>query len=154
MKAMIAGAAAGFAATIPMTAAMAVMHRQLPRVEQYPLPPRQITMHLAQVAQAVPEDEGVKQATTLTAHFAYGTAAGAVYAPLAAHCPAHPLVKGISYGLGVWAGSYLGLLPATGLLSSATRHPARRNLVMIAAHVVWGVALGVATEHLQRSVRS
>jgi hypothetical protein len=48
----------------------------------------------------------------------------------------------------VWAGSYLGWLPAAGILSPATEHPARRNALMIASHVVWGAAAGVIVERL------
>jgi putative membrane protein len=59
-------------------------------------------------------------------------------------------VKGIGFGLLVWAGSYLGLLPALGLLSPATQHAPQRNLLMIAAHLVWGAVLGAVTDRLQQ----
>ena len=36
----------------------------------------------------------------------------------------------------------MGLLPAAGILKPATEHPARRNALMIASHLVWGAALG------------
>jgi hypothetical protein len=42
----------------------------------------------------------------------------------------------------VWAASYLGLLPALRLLPPATNHPRHRTALMIAAHLVWGSALG------------
>src|SRR5262249_36443677 len=61
------------------------------------------------------------------------------------------VVKGTAYGLAVWAGSYLGLLPALGILSPATRHPPRRTALMIAAHVVFGSALGVFTDLLEKA---
>ena len=53
-----------------------------------------------------------------------------------------PPLAGACYGLAVWAGSYLGLLPALGVLKPATEHPVRRIALMIAAHLVWGAALG------------
>src|SRR5919107_176638 len=61
----------------------------------------------------------------------------------APRAPGRPVAKGITWGLIVWATSYLGLLPATGLHEPATRHPRERNLLMILAHVVWGGALGL-----------
>jgi hypothetical protein len=84
MNKILIGAFAGLAATVPMTAAMESMHRLLPEQERYPLPPREITM-------AVAEDAGVRQhlnepertSLTLAAHFGYGGLTGAVYAPLA-----------------------------------------------------------------------
>src|SRR5205085_2018044 len=47
LRDLMNGAAAGCAATGPMSAAMAAMHLLLPRQEQYPLPPRQITEEAA-----------------------------------------------------------------------------------------------------------
>jgi hypothetical protein len=51
-------------------------------------------------------------------------------------------MKGAAYGVAVWTGSYLGWIPTLGLLKPATRHPAERNALMLAAHLVWGAALG------------
>ena len=55
---------------------------------------------------------------------------------------------GLTAGVAIWAGSYLGWLPAMGILSPATRHPWRRNLLMIVAHIIWGVTLGEVTRKL------
>ena len=147
----IAGALAGAIATAPMTAAMFVMHRLLPRRERYPLPPSEIT---AKVEEEVGLDEHVDErqhiVLTLLGHFGYGAAAGAVYAPLASRMPLPPVASGIAYALAVWTASYLGWLPAMGILRSATEHPPRRNALMIIAHVVWGSVAGILTGRLQR----
>jgi uncharacterized membrane protein YagU involved in acid resistance len=128
-----------------MTWAMDALHRRLPPNEQYPLPPRTITMRLAQKADVDDQlDEDDRDRLSLTAHFAMGTAAGAIFGLLPRRQPATTITAGAGYGLAVWAGNYLGLLPATGLLSPATRHPPRRTALMIAAHLVWGTALGAA----------
>ncbi|HEV2764091.1 MAG TPA: DUF1440 domain-containing protein [Pyrinomonadaceae bacterium] len=154
MRSLLTGALAGLAATAPMTAAMVWMHRRLPEDEQYPLPPRQVTMNVAEATGVVEQedelDESEKKSLTLAAHFAYGAAAGALYGPLARAVPLPPVVSGAAYGLAVWAGSYLGWLPAAGLLSPATEHPARRNALMIAAHLVWGAAVGLMEEKSSR----
>jgi putative membrane protein len=57
-------------------------------------------------------------------------------------------LKGSLFGLIVWSGSYLGLLPGLEILSPATRHPAGRNALMIIAHIVWGSTLGVLVDSL------
>jgi uncharacterized membrane protein YagU involved in acid resistance len=125
-----------------MTAAMILMHRRLPQRERYPLPPREITMKLArEVGVEEKLDAEERSAVTMISHFAYGAAGGALYAA-ALEPTRKPLAKGVLFGLGVWAVSYLGWLPAAGVLSSATEHPARRNALMIAAHVVWGAVMG------------
>lgn len=138
-----AGAMAGFVATGPMTLVMEGLHASLPPQEQYLLPPRQITMEAAE-AVGVEDDlsEPEKAGATMAAHFAYGAGAGAVYGALAPHIPLTPVLSGIAFGLAVWTGSYLGWLPAAGILPPATEEPARRNALMIGAHVVWGAALG------------
>jgi uncharacterized membrane protein YagU involved in acid resistance len=144
------GAVAGFTATIPMTVVMLTLHRRaLPERQRYPLPPRRITMRAAGKARVRHRlDEPQRTAATYAAHFGYGTATGAVYGALEPHVPGHPVVKGTSYGLLVWALSYLGLLPLLDLHRPATREPPERNALMILAHVVWGAALGALTNRI------
>jgi uncharacterized membrane protein YagU involved in acid resistance len=151
----LSGAVAGFAATVPMTAVMLTLHRgALPVHHRYPLPPRRITMRVAGKARVWHRlDENDRTAATYAAHFGYGTATGAVYGALAPRLPGNPLLKGASYGLLVWALSYLGLLPALDLHRPATREPAERNALMILAHVVWGATLGVLTPQISRSTQ-
>lgn len=150
MNRILLGALAGLAATVPMTLAMKLMHEQLPREEQYPLPPRQVTEGLAEKAGVNEQlDEEEREAATWVSHFAYGATCGALYGAVTGEGRGeHPLLAGVGFGLAVWAGSYLGWLPAAGILSPATEHPARRNALMIAAHVVWGAGVGVAVERL------
>jgi uncharacterized membrane protein YagU involved in acid resistance len=148
---LFSGALAGCIATAPMTVSMELMHRLLPRHEQYPLPPSEITADLTEktgVRDTMDQHEHVE--LSLVNHFAYGAAAGALYAPLASRAGFSPVLKGITYGLAVWAVSYLGLLPALGILRPATEHPTRRNLLMILAHVVWGSVTGVLVDVAQQ----
>jgi uncharacterized membrane protein YagU involved in acid resistance len=153
MREPVIGAAAGAAATVPMTWAMELMHRLLPRDEQHPLPPREITDRVTGAEPGQPRDEREQFWLTLASHFGYGAAAGSAYATLARSLPLPPLAKGTAYGLAVWAGSYLGLLPALRVLSTATEHPPRRTALMIAAHAVWGSALGLFAELLEKGSR-
>jgi uncharacterized membrane protein YagU involved in acid resistance len=146
-SALVIGALAGLAATIPMTLFMRQMHQQLPATERYPLPPSEIVGVLTEhagLADQITQPEHV--ALTTLAHFGYGAATGALYAPLARALKPPAVAGGAAFGLGVWGASYLGLLPALGVLRPATEHPARRNALMIGAHVVWGVALGLMVE--------
>ena len=151
---LLAGALAGFTATVPMTAVMLSLHRALPARQRYPLPPRRITVRAARKAHVAHElDEHERTAATWLAHFGYGTATGAAYAALVApRVGGHPVLKGTGFGLAVWALSYLGLMPALGLHPPATREPAGRNGWMILAHVAWGSVLGALTEPLNRRV--
>ncbi len=143
---VLAGSAAGAVATAPMTALMAGAFRALPREARRPLPPRVITMNVAEATGAdalLPRDEQ-RLAATLAGHFGYGAATGAIYGLVEPRLPGPPVAKGILFGLGVWTASYLGWLPVAGLHPSATREPLSRNALMIGAHVVFGAALGLA----------
>jgi hypothetical protein len=114
------GSLAGLTATVPMTLAMEAMHGALPAGERYPLPPREIT-------EVMTEGAGLRGACALRVP---------------------PVAGGAAFGLAVWAGSYLGWLPAAGILRPASEHPARRNALMIAAHVVWGATTGLLVDRL------
>jgi hypothetical protein len=145
MNRAVAGALSGLAATGPMTLFMIAAHKALPRHEQQPLSPREITMNAADAA-GLREDieaRGRRTESTLIAHFAFGTSAGTFYAALAGSSGLPAAAEGAVYGLGVWASNYLGIMPALGLTRPATHEPAGRNAVMIAANVLWGVTTAV-----------
>lgn len=150
---LLTGALAGAIATAPMTLAMEIMHRWLPAHERYPLPPSEITAKLTADAGVAPHvDRKEHTALTLLNHFGYGATCGAIYALLGSRlrAPLPAALVGIGYGLLVWTVSYLGLLPALGILRPATEHPERRNALMIAAHVIWGSVTGLLVERIQR----
>ena len=146
---VLVGAIAGVAATVAMTLAAAAMHRHLPESQRYPLPPRELT------EQALARGGGHRPglvAATLASHFGFGAAVGGLYGFLRLGRTPAAACSGILYGLGVWTVSYLGWIPASRLLRPATGHPARRNALMIAAHVVWGITLGVVDQRLRGSL--
>ena len=149
---LLKGTFAGFIATAPMSLTMLIGWLLLPGREKYHLPPRLITEEItARVGLEKYLNENQLIATTIASHFAYGAASGSFYALFEQSSPLPASVKGIFAGLAIWAGSYLGWLPAMDILPPATRHPWRRNLVMILAHVVWGVTLGEMTRKLTSS---
>jgi uncharacterized membrane protein YagU involved in acid resistance len=144
---ILLGVAAGLAATVPMTVFMKVAHSSLPLEERYELPPREIVDELttrADISQELSETE--KTNLTFVSHFAYGASCGAIY-PLLVSQP--NATNGAVYGVGVWAASYLGWLPAFDILASAEKHPARRVALMIGAHIIWGAALGAAMQRMR-----
>lgn len=116
------GGIAGFVATMAMTAAMRRLHKRLPAKE------RSLDATLDPPEAVVPD-------LSLIAHFAYGAGCGAL---VAAADPRIGKVGGALAGGGIWLASYMGWIPAFGVLKPATAHPLRRNAVMIAAHFAWG----------------
>ncbi len=145
----LSGAIAGFIGTAPMTVFMLVTQRFLPKGQRYALPPEIITEELAHRAHVRHHmNKQLVLAATTVSHFGYGTAMGALYSPLGKKLPLPGIVKGVIFGVLVWAASYLALLPMSGMLESGQREPAQRNLMMIAAHVVWGAAMGATADTL------
>ena len=138
---MVFGALAGLSATTAMTAAMRHLWLRLEPRNRYPLPPREIVDQVKP-----PASEHASRTGTLIAHFGFGALAGAGYALLPRERP-----SGVLYGLSVWAASYLGWLPVLGILKPANRHPFKRNLLMLAVHVVWGAALAASLHELERA---
>jgi uncharacterized membrane protein YagU involved in acid resistance len=143
MNSMLIGAAAGAAATLPMTMVMETLHERLPGEPARPLPPREIVEGMA--AKAGAEDdlgERDKQKLTLAGHFGYGAACGALFGLVAPRGSGTALASGVVFGLTVWAASYLEWLPAAGVRHHPRHDPPARNALMIAAHVVYGAATG------------
>ena len=149
---LLLGALAGIAGTAAMTAAMRRLHRRLPKPDRYPLPPREIVERLLpQPGDAAP-GEGARRDLTMAAHFGYGAATGALYALLRpSRGPLPGPLPGAAYGALVWAASYLGWIPAWGILDWATRHPRRRNALMIGVHLVWGATMAATLRELERA---
>jgi hypothetical protein len=135
------GVLAGVVATMAMTVTMRRLHTLLPDDERYPLPPREI------VDRSVPAvDEREAQSKTLLAHFGFGGLTGAMFALM-------PSFRGdgVAYGIGIWTLSYFGWIPAARILTPAYRHPLRRNLLMVAAHVVWGLTLAKSLKEMDEA---
>lgn len=141
---LLIGGIAGFVGTLAMTSAMARAHGRLPPEERYPLTPREIVDSTSAKAGVGLGDEAAKDAT-LAAHFLYGAACGAL---IAVAEPRPSESKGAIAGAGVWLASYLGWIPGVGILTPATEHPWRRNLLMIGSHLVWGVTTARAMREL------
>lgn len=146
------GAIAGFVATVPMSVAMEVMKKNLPWYERYPLPPKLIMMRTSQKAGLWKNlKEPWRSILTWVTHFGFGTTAGTLYSIVNGKIHIPSVIKGILFGLLVWTSSYLGWIPKLGILPPANKHPTRRALLMIAAHVVWGATLGLLVERLEKS---
>ena len=155
MNRLLAGAIAGVAATVPMTALMVYMHRRIPPGERGMLPPKQVAGKMASDAGAedLVDREDELLATTGVTHFGYGAAMGAGYAMAAPYVDLSAELKGPAFGLALWAGSYLGWLPAAGIRPPATRRPASENAMMVASHIVYGMVLGKLVESLEGNGR-
>lgn len=141
---MLAGAAAGTLATIPMTAYWEYAHQRLAGEPPRPLPPREIVEALAVkagISRRLSERDA--QNLALAGHLCYGAATGSLFGALTPRRRGARVVAGVLFGMGVWTASYLGWLPAAGVRQPVTYDPAARTGLMIGGHLVWGAALGL-----------
>jgi uncharacterized membrane protein YagU involved in acid resistance len=146
---VLVGALGGVSATGPMTIGMVWLHRQLPSRYRYSLPPREITMQ-AMEALGLHKKLGpdARATVTLINHFGYGAIAAVIYSLAERQMPLGAFIKGPIFGAVVWLVSYLGLLPALGVLDPATKHPSSRNALMFVVHLVWGLFVGLFVDTL------
>lgn len=144
MNRILAGALAGAVATIPMTMFWEAMHPRLAGEPPRPLPPREVAEALA-VKTGRSRDLSEQQVETLALalHFGYGTVTGALFGLVVPQRRDGAVGAGLLFGLGVWAVSYLGWLPATGVRHSPRWDPPARTKLLIASHLVWGASAGL-----------
>lgn len=145
----VRGGVAGVAATAVMSLAMLAAQRSgmLGR-----LPPHEL-MTKAMARTGTADDVGPQERQRLgwVVHFAFGAAAGALYAVLRRllRTPGPPVAHGIGWGLLVWLISYGGWIPALRLLPAPTKDNPDRPVAMVAAHVVFGAVLGWVNARLR-----
>jgi len=155
LNSAVRGAVAGFAATLPMTAAMFAVQLVLPRSSQIRLEPRIITDKLLQRANIYQEtSERAHKLAALANHFAYGAACGAVCATVAGARLQSSPSTGLLFGLLIWMGSYAGWLPAAKILPPPRDRLPGRNVMLLAAHSVWGLSLHSVLRRTREHKRS
>jgi hypothetical protein len=127
-----------------MTAYWEYMHTRLAGEPPRPLPPREIV-------EAITVKTGISRELTetgvqnlaLAGHFCYAAATGSLFGLMAPRNPVAGAAAGAAFGMGVWAASYLGWLPAAGLRQPVKYDPSARTRLMIGGHLLWGAALGL-----------
>jgi uncharacterized membrane protein YagU involved in acid resistance len=150
MKTFARGFWSGIFSTSIMTIGFFRLFKILRREEQAPLPPAQITDELSRkmgVSHKLtsPELENL----TLLNHFGYGITFSLLYSALPQQYKTKPFVAGNLYGTVIWGLSYLGLLPAFNLKSTAYQMPPQKNAIMILLHLLWGSTLAYSDSNLK-----
>jgi uncharacterized membrane protein YagU involved in acid resistance len=155
---VMTGALAGLVASLPMAAVMMGLNRLLPSrgrtlIEPYrALPPKEITL---EIAERVGAPEVVRPGrrwglATWLGHMGYGAATASLYPLLTRRLNLPNVIRGMLFAMLVWAGSYLGWLPAFDVLPPATQQTRRRNVVMILSHLSWGSLTALLSDLLER----
>ncbi len=89
---------------------------------------------------------------TTVNHWAFGTVAGTLFgaACQVLRVPVPAALQGIVFGLVVWFTSYMGWIPATGLMRHPRHQRTDQALMPLLAHAVYGITLGIAVGALER----
>jgi len=116
------------------------------------LPPTRMAAALLDAVSVRGGPGWVRNALAVVLHLGFGAAAGEFFALLRGRLrlPVAPAVQGMAYGVVVWWVSYMGWVPAVGLLPAATRDEPRRPVVMVCAHGVYGAVLGALVGYRSR----
>jgi hypothetical protein len=142
------GAAAGVVATGAMSVVMLAAERTglMSRI-----PPHEIASRVV-ARTPLRDDVGASGRRNLgwIAHFGFGAALGAAFGLARGRIvPPGPAVpQSMAFAGAVWLVSYLGWLPAVGLMPRATHDEPNRQPAMVVAHAVFGAVLGPVADGL------
>lgn len=142
------GIGAGVVATTTMTAGMFVFQKAglLGR-----MPPRLLTERtLARLGLRRKTSRASRKLLTAVMHYGFGATMGAIFevgkSALEARqgrAPSAAVVgSGVGFGTLVWVASYMGWVPAAGLMASPSKDRPGRPTSMVLAHWIFGATLG------------
>lgn len=153
---LLNGALAGLVAVVPMTLAMTLSQR-IVSGRYRPLPPENVAKNAFEkinLEKEVPPYSLLFETAFTAGHFGYGMLTGSLYSVFSGWFPRmNPLIKGLGFGLLVWAASYPGWIPAAGLWSRSRATSKKNNLTLIFSHLVWGMGVGLLDHYERRSTR-
>lgn len=150
-------ALAGLLAVIPMTVVMLLGQKQASGKSR-PLPPEKVTANAVEkldLDQEFPPYSSSFQRLFLIGHFGYGSITGALYPFFSNRFPrVRPMVKGMGFGLLIWALSYPGWIPAVGLWRRSKATSKENSFSLILSHLVWGASLSLVDYYQGRGAKA
>ena len=96
-----------------------------------------------------PLPENTKPLAANIVHYAFGAGVGAFYGGVAEIAPRVTVALGLPFGVSVWLGAHVIMVPALGLAPPPTRQPAAKEALELMLHLVYGAV----TEVVRRLVR-
>ena len=83
-------------------------------------------------------------------HYAFGAVVGALYGAAAEIVPRVTTAFGLPFGVAVWLGAHVIVVPALGLADSPVRQPIGKEAEEFGLHVVYGAVTELVRRLLQR----
>jgi putative membrane protein len=162
--AILGGILAGLVAGLVGAGAMSLVHKGLTAINPGPPPP-------PAAAEQKEEDSTVKVADGITrlilqrplpddkkplaanlVHYGFGASVGAVYGGVAAVMPRVTMALGLPFGVAVWLGAHVIMVPALGLAPPPTRQPLGKEASELALHLVYGAVTELGRRLLRRGL--
>ena len=163
--AILRGILAGLIAGAVGAGAMSLVYKGLTAATSGDRPPT------AAVQQEKGEDPTVKLADAITrpllqrplpddkkplagslVHYGFGAAVGGLYSGLAAIMPRVTVVLGLPFGVAVWLGAHVIMVPALGLAPPPARQPLPKEGLEFTMHLVYGAVTELARRILRRAL--
>ena len=160
--AILRGIVVGIVAGLVGAAAMTVAHKGLTAISPGPRPTapagqEQDVDSTVKVADGIthlllqrPLPEDKKPLAGNLVHYGFGASVGGLYGGLATVMPRITVALGLPFGVAVWLGAHVIMVPALGLAAPPTRQPLTKEALEFVLHLVYG---GV-TELVRRLIPS
>ena len=98
----------------------------------------------------LPEDK--KPLAGNIVHYAFGAGVGGLYGGLATVMPRLTLALGLPFGIAVWLGAHVIMVPALGLAAPPTRQPPLKEAVEFMLHLVYGAVTELARRLIRQTL--
>jgi uncharacterized membrane protein YagU involved in acid resistance len=83
-------------------------------------------------------------------HYAFGAGVGATYGAVATVAPRVTVALGLPFGVIVWLGAHVIVVPALGLAAPLTRQPPSKEAAELILHLVYGAVTELVRRVLHR----
>ncbi|HKZ04240.1 MAG TPA: DUF1440 domain-containing protein [Methylomirabilota bacterium] len=85
-------------------------------------------------------------------HYAFGASVGALYGGLATIMPRVTFALGLPFGVAVWLGAHVIMVPALGLAQPPTRQPPLKEAQELLLHLVYGAVTELGRRLIRKAL--
>jgi putative membrane protein len=85
-------------------------------------------------------------------HYAFGASVGGLYGGLATVVPRATVALGLPFGVAVWLGAHVIMVPALGLAAPPTRQPPLKEAFEFVSHLVYGAVTELARRFTRQAL--
>ena len=152
--AILHGIVAGLLAGVIGAGAMSLAHKALPAAEQDQGEDAtvKVASGITRLLLRRPLPEAKKPLAGNIVHYAFGAGVGGLYGGLATVMPRLTLAFGLPFGVAVWLGAHVIMVPALGLAAPPTRQPLLKEALEFGLHLVYGAVTELARRLIRRTL--